>query len=381
MHIYFQVLCNALWYVTNHHQTIHDASRLSSVKDIPTPFNAEEFKNLNNTKKKKIKAQKLSATELNSHSQALYSLLMKPVVRSSPAWCTAYTDIQNLADCLNSYCQYLNKKLKQIQKNQDLTHPVKTVGEHATVEHKPKCILAVRNKNHALDTKVRSLSVGDYIFFDESEHLEQPFQNNSQRSRYFKELQLSVPVDIYRFDPGGGIVAIVCIVRVEMSRTMPQILTQGARFVMQHKDKFKEYYTRAQKRAFKESLNNIVRVLPSVIEFIYKELALDASKAAHPDMQERLRLTFLGHKGLVADLLKLNSGRPSENFDTFFGHLQSIVEDKTAADDRRHGESHLSEWLSLEDMIQQAKERCPENTPVPSKSLVRLRFAPRNPYA
>ncbi|XP_060552756.1 uncharacterized protein LOC132714041 [Ruditapes philippinarum] len=98
-------------------------------------------------------------------------------------------------------------------------------------------------------------------------------------------------------------------------------------------------------------------------------------------MQERLRLIFLGHKGLVADLRTLNVGRPSHTFDVFFEQLQNIIENKTAVDDRRHGEAHLSEWLSLEDMIQQAKERCPENTPIPSKTLVRLQFSPRNQYA
>ena len=31
-------------------------------------------------------------------------------------------------------------------------------------------------------------------------------------------------------------------------------------------------------------------------------------------------------------------------------------------------------------MINEAKKLCPDNTPIPSKSLVRLQFTPRNPY-
>lgn len=42
--------------------------------------------------------------------------------------------------------------------------------------------------------------------------------------------------------------------------------------------------------------------------------------------------------------------------------------------------AHLSEWLSLADMIEKVKERCPEGTEIPSKALVRLQFAPRNKY-
>lgn len=50
----------------------------------------------------------------------------------------------------------------------------------------------------------------------------------------------------------------------------------------------------------------------------------------------------------------------------------------SAADDRRHNAAHLSQWISLPDMISKAKARCPEGTPIPSKSLVRLQFMPKN---
>lgn len=35
-------------------------------------------------------------------------------------------------------------------------------------------------------------------------------------------------------------------------------------------------------------------------------------------MQKRLRLIFLGENGLIADLKKLNCGRPTGSFDVFF---------------------------------------------------------------
>lgn len=77
---------------------------------IPPPFNSEKFKNQNDKKRKKIKNVKLTASDLNAHSQALYNLLLKPVMKSSPAWCNAYKEIKELAECLSSYSEYLNKK-------------------------------------------------------------------------------------------------------------------------------------------------------------------------------------------------------------------------------------------------------------------------------
>ena len=51
-----------------------------------------------------------------------------------------------------------------------------------------------------------------------------------------------------------------------------------------------------------------------------------------------------------------------------------------AADERRHGVSHLSQILSMDDLISQVTARCPTGTQIPSKACVRLQFAPKNPY-
>ena len=61
--------------------------------------------------------------------------------------------------------------------------------------------------------------------------------------------------------------------------------------------------------------------------------------------------------------------------------LSGIVENVSAADDRRHGIAHMSQFISLDEMVQQAKEACPEGTPIPPKSLVSLQFAPKYPYS
>ena len=40
--------------------------------------------------------------------------------------------------------------------------------------------------------------------------------------------------------------------------------------------------------------------------------------------------------------------------------------------------AHLSQWISLPDLVKQVTQKCPPNTDIPSKSLVRLQFQPRN---
>jgi hypothetical protein len=88
----------------------------------------------------------------------------------------------------------------------------------------------------------------------------------------------------------------------------------------------------------------------------------------------------MGETGLLSDLRKLNAGRPTGSFDVFFEKLSGIIDEVTAADERRQNVSYMSEWLSLNDLIDRAKCLCPPEAVIPSKALVRLQFAPRNPY-
>ena len=86
-------------------------------------------------------------------------------------------------------------------------------------------------------------------------------------------------------------------------------------------------------------------------------------------------MIFLGETGLLADLCGLNAGRPTGTFDVFFEKFSEIIESVSAADERRHNVAHMSQWISLRDLISQA------GTPIPSKALVCLQFTPRNLYA
>lgn len=167
LHTYIQVVCNALWMVTSHHETIRLASQREGGKPIPPPFNAEVFKNRNDFKKKKIKKANLSGSELNSHAQALYSLLLKPVMKSTQGWCRVHDEIQALADSFTSYCECLYIKLDNVTRNQNRDSPVRTVGEHATVEFR-LANKEVSPRYERLNQDLSVLKEGDHLFFYEN---------------------------------------------------------------------------------------------------------------------------------------------------------------------------------------------------------------------
>jgi len=78
-----------------------------------------------------------------------------------------------------------------------------------------------------------------------------------------------------------------------------------------------------------------------VLDLIHKELTINASTADHPDTQERLRLISLGETDLIGDLRHCNPERPSDKLDEIFQQLAQLVEETTAADERRQGNAHL----------------------------------------
>ena len=322
----------------------------------------------------------MSQSILRTHGETLYSLLLKPIWRRSAAWSEAADDVKCLADCLIAYADHLKSQCEIQTHNQSQNHPVRTINEHASMEHRHKYAFGVKKVYAKLDTDVIEAGCGSPVIFDETKHLDTPFKNSVDRFRFIASLQLSVPVDIIKFCPGGSSTTTLAVVQAKPNRSEQDVLLQGARLLEGCRPQLKEFHTRAQRYYFKERLANVAKVLPSVADMIYTELCLDNTKAAHPETQHRLRLIFLGEHDLLTDLRHLNAGRPTTKFDMFFEKLGMVVEQVTAADERRHNIAHLSEWISLKELIKRAEEQCPPETPIPSPSLVRLQFAPRNPY-
>ena len=59
-----------------------------------------------------------------------------------------------------------------------------------------------------------------------------PFEDNTQRFRFFQNLQLKCRIDVIRFSSGGSSVSTVCIVQVsEHNRSETEMLMQGARLL------------------------------------------------------------------------------------------------------------------------------------------------------
>ena len=205
------IVTDALWCITNNHQTISD--RCAKVKGlIPVPKSYDEFTGYNDIKRKKEKSDQLDQGKLFRNSEALHSLLMKPYMNSSPEWTEEARNIESLAKCLHNYAEYLKTQNTKMKEVQGAWSPARSLDVDISIQFRERNKF-VDDKYALIDEAVAQAGLNVPVMFDEHIHLKNPFENNMQRHRFFEGLALSVPLDILRFSPGGSSVTLSCIVQ------------------------------------------------------------------------------------------------------------------------------------------------------------------------
>ena len=200
----------------------------------------------------------------------------------------------NLGECLLSYENHLRKQAQVSDKNKSLTHPVRTIGEFTSIQHRSRIFGPVDVKYQKINQALIAAD-GQPVFFDEDVHIDSPFEDPVARFRFHQGLQLGFPIDILKFSPWGSQVTTRVMVQVAADRPLPVILTDGARLLAKIKTQLKEVHSRAQRRNFQNRLMNITIVTPSVRDFIYQELTYEGAAPTNPAMQERLSYCTRAH--------------------------------------------------------------------------------------
>ena len=188
-----------------------------------------------------------------------------------------------------------------------------------------------------------------------------------------------------RYDPGVGSSVMIFIYKVAIDSNENDRLTMAMRLLKEIEPMIPTFHTRIMRRNFQKKIFslNTTDIAPHILRQIYRSLTGDTSaEVQNAAVDDRVKLAVeTEDEDLVLDLRHLNKGRPSDTFSVFFEELQKLVEEKTAADDRRHGIAHMSEFLSIRDLIEQVKLRVADGTPVPSISTVAYAFSPPNMHA
>lgn len=105
-----------------------------------------------------------------------------------------------------------------------------------------------------------------------------------------------------------------------------------------------------------------------------------ASDTTPPSVvDERIHLILdMEDPDVIPDLRIHNSGNATK-YDVFWQKCEELLAEDigVAVDDRRHGTiTHIARAISVRDLVQQVKDKCPDGTPIPSNEWVRLQFWP-----
>lgn len=335
---------------------------------------------MNDFKKKTQKKPTLQSKDLKLHSRCLFSLSSRPFVQK---WILK-EDIEKLAICLDQYSRYLDtanekQKLRQIE-----MLPVRLVDDSISVQHHKK-VKAISPLYTPLNNALNELNYFQPLYFDDQVHLhaDRQFQNPDQRYKFFKDITLLTDFHLLKYDPGGGLGIICYFWKVSEDLTTEEIFMRDNKVLSILRPKLPEFHTRQMRREFNTMYENIagIKIPPYILRSIYASLTNDATADQNPDIDERVRLSILGSDAeLVVDLRHLNKGAPGDTFNVFLEQLEKEVLDVTAADERRHNVEHISQYLSVRDMIETVKAKVPEGTAIPSESTVLLAFVPKNAH-
>ena len=324
------------------------------------------------------KKPRIGEKDCNMHAALLISAVESDLIRWPEDW---KRDIVGLSSSLYSYAISLRQANEAQQDRQSKLYPVRQLLQNATGQYWPSIE----------ESKVHSdlLILSD--FMKNAENLEPILVEDEHFSRditpahklyLMGNIALSVPVQAIRYNSGGGATVLLFLQKVPALFNEDDKLTEFMRMLKKIEPEVPVYHTRAMRKNFSKEVGslNSTDLKPHVIRHIYRKLTEDSSKEIdNSEIDNRAKLAIeTDDPDLIIDLRHLNKGRPGDTFELFFQELTLMVEQLTAADDRRHGIAHMSEFISIRDLISKVSVKLPEGTPIPSESTVIHSFAPPN---
>ena len=111
------------------------------------------------------------------------------------------------------------------------------------------------------------------------------------------------------------------------------------------------------------------------------ELTGDISQYQNKEIDECMRQAMIGEDPkLVVNFRQLNKGRPGDTFKVLLDTMETKIDEIFAAEEHRHWVAHLSNFISLRDLIEAITKDCPARTPIPSETTILFVFTPKSVY-
>ena len=287
-----------------------------------------------------------------------------------------------LAESVSDYATYLidhNEKIKRLHLS---IQPPRNVSDNLVFQFLP-CIDSSHHILDRLSSKLQSKENYDFLVVEEVCPSEP-----RKKYEYLEKLKSglsNVCVAMLTYTHGNNVGNVHFVWKVPDYSS--DAFSQSLRTIEKAKEFIPVFHTRSMRNALMAKYG---RVAPTMKKCImrkwYRDLTGDTSGASNTheaEIDERVRLIFeMEDPTVVLDLRALNTGAKTQ-YDSFWEECQKFLDEgMTSVDDRRHCQvTHLAKAISVQDLREQVKARCPEGIKIPSESWLRLQFWPKSHHS
>ena len=317
---------------------------------------------------------------------SLGDLLLMPWF-SNPTFASFREDVSHLLEAMQRYHGFLMQQQNRTASNHRSSEPVRAYDDSWTWKDFEARKDEIPDEYLGLEQHVSTKELYEPECLDDFE----PSDRFIRRTWYEKFLSpatggLSFPIGVYQYDGGNYVGNTFFIWRIPKEKC-DRDSGSTVRVLTAIKELIPKYSTRTMRKEFIDLYHGSFGVQPAVLRHMYRFLTNDCSAAdcaATAAVDDRVAKFALNSDDpdLIYDLRKLN-GRPTDpRFDRFWNEMQAFLDEKVmAVNERRHGDVlYLPLAISVEDLVNQVKNRLPDGTTCPSVSWVRFNFWPSNPH-
>ncbi|XP_063434558.1 uncharacterized protein LOC134715936 [Mytilus trossulus] len=366
-------LRDTLWYIDHAHKKLSD-----SACHVPKIF--DKFQGYNEFKKIHHRPPIITSQRLNELSVDLSKSLSFPSILSSRNKKFS-DDIEQLLECITKYKTRLDKdNIQHKESYQSGDTPRRSLESDTSLKYIPPTTES-RESYGTLQSDLNKID--DYRFVDLDKYAP---EDRVKRRMFIKNLEIEVPIMLYRMAYGGSIGTLNFIWKVPEEQSSYRE-TRNVKIVNKINATLPKFSTRSMRRDFLNRYCKLVKSPRSVLRNIFFELtgceAVSETKE-QAEVDERVTELLLNSddSNLLLDYRTLNGKDIDTKFGTFFEEMGKFFDEQILqVNERRRGqELYLPMAISLEDLRNQIVKRLPNDTPIPCTETIRLQFQPNSAF-
>ena len=258
-----QAITNALWTIDGHHEVF--ASQGFSLPSFAPRFMKYNCPEL--SKHRKRQAQNMSRSELNLVSSHIFDCLQAHYWSDEP-WSAFKGEVEQLAQSIHRYSEYLQRSCKKSCFNQSRLTPVRQVSENVSFQFLPQC-RSLQPILNELSMKLQECADYEYLAVED-------FSPNSSISKYqytqcMKNHGFPFPAVLVTYAHGNNLGNLNFVWKVPSCDESAFSASQSV--ILKLQEKIPTFHTRAMRKQMFERFGRLMpSVKPAVLRHVYKTL-------------------------------------------------------------------------------------------------------------